>query len=336
MSVMLTWLAEDLRAEGCTVVEIAGWKSYGRPGDFDPDGPCWHHTGTTTSASNPAPTLDTCINGRPDLDGPLCQVMIGYDGTVYVIAAGRANHAGACSGFGPYTSTRDGNDQLVGLEIDYDGTQKMSSAQKTAATKVSAVILRRLKHDHSWTVRHEETSTTGKWDTGGLSGDQIRSLVKDYMNNPSPEEGILGMSSVAVFSNPTDQKFEGNGKWLTVTIDSDDDALSLLTGPKDAYVVDAGITVEASGAADSIKAGDSVKARFQSVIDYSGDKATVIESSYPVHEVEVAAGASYLNLSWTNKLGGDTGGGKRRLRLFILPPEGKTLKVTHVSARALY
>ena len=217
MTVMLTWLADDLRAEGCTVVEIDGWKTYGRPGAFDPDGPCWHHTGTTTSESNPAPTLNTCIHGRPDLEGPLCQGLIGYDGTIYVIAAGRANHAGNHSGWGPYTSARDGNDQMVGFEIDYDGTQKMSSAQKTAATKASAVVLRRRGHDYTWATRHEETSTTGKWDTGGLTGDQIRALVKDYMNNPTG--GILGMSTLSSFSATHDQTFPGNGTWHTVELD---------------------------------------------------------------------------------------------------------------------
>jgi N-acetylmuramoyl-L-alanine amidase len=335
VSVRLTWLADDLRAEGCKVVEIDGWEHAGRDGAFDPDGPCWHHTGTTTSESNSAPTLNTCIHGRSDLPGPLCQVMIGYDGTVYVIAAGRANHAGAHNGWGPYTSSRDGNDQMFGMEIDYDGTQKMSSAQKTAATKVSAVVLRRFGHDHSWATRHEETSTTGKWDTGGLTGDQIRSLVKDYMANPDTGEGILGMSNVKVLSNPNDQKFRGNGDWLTVTLDSEGD-LSLITGPRDIYEVQAGMTVDVSGASDSIRSGDVVKARFQQVIDYPGDKATEVESSYPIHELEIGAGASYFNLSWLNKIAGDVNGGQRKVRLFILPPEGKTLKVTGLTARVGY
>ena len=34
--------------------------------------------------------------------------------------------------------------------------------------------------------RHAETSTTGKWDTGGLTGDQIRAAVAAYLNEPPP------------------------------------------------------------------------------------------------------------------------------------------------------
>jgi hypothetical protein len=334
MSVMLTGLADALRAEGCKVKEVDGWQTRGRPGAFDPDGPCWHHTGTTTSTSNPNPTLNTCIYGRSDLEGPLCQVLIGYDGTCWVIAAGRANHAGSHSGWGPYTTSRDGNDQMAGFEIDYDGTQKMSSAQKDAATRASAAVLKMLDHDHTWATRHEETSTTGKWDTGGLSGDQIRSLVKDYMANPQTG-GLFGMSEVYGFSNPNDQVFKGNGAFKTLEIDTEG-GLSLLTGPKDPYLVTAGIRVRGTDSSDSAQPGDRVEACLQAVIDYEGDRATEVETTYPIHELTLHGGSNYFNLAWTNTIGGDTGGGRRRLRLFIRPPDGKSVLVAHVTARALY
>jgi hypothetical protein len=35
-----------------------------------------------------APTLNLCTNGRSDLPGPLCQIVFGRTGIVYVIAAG--------------------------------------------------------------------------------------------------------------------------------------------------------------------------------------------------------------------------------------------------------
>jgi hypothetical protein len=187
----IPWLADALRAEGCRVVEEGNWEGRGRPGSFAPTGVLWHHTGSTSSASNPFPTKNTLINGRPDLEGPLCHVGIGYDGVCHVIAAGRANHAGACNGFGPFTSNEDGNTQLVGFEIDYDGTQHMSSAQEDAATRCSAAVLKRLGKDEGWAARHEETSTTGKWDTGHVTGDQLRGMIRDYLNGddmPSAEE----------------------------------------------------------------------------------------------------------------------------------------------------
>ncbi|MGC4855581.1 hypothetical protein ACLQ24_19840 [Micromonospora sp. DT4] len=60
-----------------------------RPGSFDPIGVLWHHTASTSSASNPHPALGICINGRSDLAGPLCQALVDYNGVFHVISAGR-------------------------------------------------------------------------------------------------------------------------------------------------------------------------------------------------------------------------------------------------------
>lgn len=178
-----TWLADALRAEGCNVVEEDGWKSRGRPssaGGFDPYGVLHHHTGTKASASNPHPTLGLIINGRSDLPGPLAQALIGYDGTVHLVAAGRANHAGPCNGYGPFYDG-DGNSQLIGWEIDYDGTQPISDAQLEAATRASAAVLKRLERTEHYAAIHQETSSSGKWDTGGVSGDEWRSRIRDQL-----------------------------------------------------------------------------------------------------------------------------------------------------------
>jgi len=202
----LTWLASDLRAEGCTVSETSGWQNRGRPsstGAFDPYGVLWHHTGTTSSASNPAPTLSMCINGRSDLPGPLCHVLIGYDGTCHIVAAGRANHAGSCSGFGPFT-TGDGNAQLVGFEIDYNGTQPMSAAQQDAATRASSACLKRFARPSDYAARHAETSTTGKWDTGGITGDQLRAWVAARMAGGGDEDVTKPTDVVGADSDGTD------------------------------------------------------------------------------------------------------------------------------------
>ena len=177
------WLADALRAEGCKVKEVDGWENRGRPsssGGFDPKGSKWHHTATTASYANPNPTLNMCISGRSDLPGPLCQVLIGYDGVCWVIAAGRANHAGESKGFGPYYAG-DGNAQAFGWEIDYNGTQPMSPEQKDAAARASAAVAKKKGNDESWVVTHKEDSTTGKWDTGGVSGDTARKLTRQQI-----------------------------------------------------------------------------------------------------------------------------------------------------------
>src|SRR5947209_8322701 len=130
------WIADALRAEGCQVAEDCGdWKNYGRPsssGAFSPSAVLLHHTGSTASTSDPFPTKSTLINGRPDLQGPLCQVGIDYAGVCHPIAAGRANHAGQAKATGPMPAG-DGNAMYIGFEIDYDGTQAMSTKQYAAA-----------------------------------------------------------------------------------------------------------------------------------------------------------------------------------------------------------
>ena len=62
------------------------------------------------------PSLEVCINGRPDLAGPLCNVMVGRDNTMFVVAAGRANHAGSGGWRG-----RSGNSTVYGIERENTG-----------------------------------------------------------------------------------------------------------------------------------------------------------------------------------------------------------------------
>ena len=123
----LTWLARRLTNAGLRVAEVDGWRTAGRPGAFAPRGVLIHHTaGARSSANNPAPSLSTVINGRSDLAGPLCQVLVDYNGVCWVVAAGRTNNAGAAKVSGPLPATSDGNALYVGIEIDYrvnpDGT----------------------------------------------------------------------------------------------------------------------------------------------------------------------------------------------------------------------
>jgi len=163
-----TWIADALRAEGCRVAEYSGWKSRGRPsstGAFSPYGVTLHHTGTTTSASNPNPTLGTVVNGRSDLPGPLCHVLIGYDGTCHVVAAGRANHAGTSGGTGPFPAG-DGNALTLGFEIDYSGSQPVSSSQGEAVLRATTACLRHYGRSAAYCIGHKESSTDGKWDPG--------------------------------------------------------------------------------------------------------------------------------------------------------------------------
>src|SRR6266852_5379520 len=90
----LTWLAQVLLDAGLKVSETDGWKSRGRGEMGTVKGVMCHHTATAKSAPGNMPTLRMLIDGRSDLPGPLAQLGLGRDGSFYIIAAGRCNHAG--------------------------------------------------------------------------------------------------------------------------------------------------------------------------------------------------------------------------------------------------
>jgi hypothetical protein len=175
MALPLVWLADVLRAAGLRVVETPGWRERTASGTLPrPVGVLEHHTATPTSYARPAPTVQMCINGRPNLAGPLCHVVIGYDGTVHVIAAGRANHAGKTKASGP-NPAGDGNTLYVGFEWDYQGVdQGPSPEQYTVAARATRAVLDRLGRPPDAARGHKETSVTGKIDPGRVDLDQFR------------------------------------------------------------------------------------------------------------------------------------------------------------------
>jgi hypothetical protein len=142
--------------------------------------------------------------------------------------------------------------------------------------------------------------------------------------------GLLGMSDWKKLSRTTEQTFTGDGEWKTVRMD-EDDALSILQAPKRAYSVVSGYTI------DGGDPGDIVAFRFQAVDDYDGDTPTKIISGYPIKDTPLNAGATCDQIMWQNDLDkSDDPKATRKLRLFIKPPDGKTIRVTYVGTRALY
>ena len=182
------WIADDLRKAGLKVVEIEGWQNRGRPastGNFDPKGASTtHHSGAFTSPSNPNAGLSTLITGRSDLPGPLCQVATDYNGVVYVIAAGRANHAGRIGKAGVVGMPvgGDGNEHALGNEVMTDGRQSMPKAQQEATAKVAAVFANRNARNSTWAHRHEDISASGKWDLGQWTTPELRRRVSIAQN----------------------------------------------------------------------------------------------------------------------------------------------------------
>jgi hypothetical protein len=185
--VMLTDLADVLLDAGLNVQEVDGWRTRQRPasaGGFDPEGNLWHHTGAKDA--NPLSLVDDreyaewlAEIGRSDLPAPLCQLSFGRNGTVYVCAAGRGNHAGeAKAQLGPngkvLVPAGDGNKLYLGWECQNTGSEGWPRAQYDAMVIAGAAT----SIEYGWSSlhnrAHKETSVTGKWDPGLLEMGQFR------------------------------------------------------------------------------------------------------------------------------------------------------------------
>lgn len=148
---MITWLADTLRSSGLRVVEIAGWKTRGRPGNFGPPrGVILHHTGAGSSEG----LRDLITNGRKDLPGPLSHLFLDRDGTFYVVAAGRCNHAGP----GYWQGTTLGNGTFIGIEAanSGDGKEEWPQVQLEAYAHGVAALLEKIGADTVMAIGHKE------------------------------------------------------------------------------------------------------------------------------------------------------------------------------------
>ncbi len=184
-----TWLPEALRADGLDVTEFPGWRQRGHGTFKDIRGVMVHHTGSDRASAA------SIAEGRPDLAGPLSQVHIARDGTVTVVAAGVAWHAGV--GMYPWVPANMGNWHLIGIECANSGTSPSAphsrnwpDAQYFALVRCCAAINRRLGHNAARTIGHKEYAgrAQGKWDPGGIDMDLLR---RDIAEQRSADIGAV-------------------------------------------------------------------------------------------------------------------------------------------------
>ena len=178
-----------LRAEGLKVEEVDDWRSRGRPassGGFAPVGVLCHHTATGKSSSKSA-VLNLLVRGRSDLPGPLCQLGLDRDGTVYIVAAGRANHAGKAKASGT-VAAGDGNRLYIGIEAFNDGRgEKWPAVQYDAYVTLAAALCKHITGNSAQTVRgHKETSVTGKIDPTFDMGDFRERVAERLADKAEP------------------------------------------------------------------------------------------------------------------------------------------------------
>lgn len=153
MTFQLTWLPQVLRDAGLKVATVDGWDSRGNGDVGQVVGVICHHTAGPRNGN--MPSLQTLIDGRSDLPGPLAQVGLGRDGTCYVIAAGRCNHAGK----GVWKGVTTGNTSFVGIEAENTGLSNDSpwpDVQMDAYRRLVAAVLKRLGQPADFCAGHKE------------------------------------------------------------------------------------------------------------------------------------------------------------------------------------
>jgi len=159
MAFSLIWLPDILRDAGLKVATVKGWKNRGASNADvkDIQGVMCHHTAVNNRNAN-MPSLNALRDGRPGLSGPLSQLGLGRDGTYFVIAAGRAHHAGRGAWRG-LIGGRDGNNHTIGIEGENVGTSvdfPWPEIQMDAYRRGVAAILNHLRLDKSRCIGHKE------------------------------------------------------------------------------------------------------------------------------------------------------------------------------------
>lgn len=194
------WLADALRAEGCRVVEVAGWGTRRASNStFRPVGVVVHHT---------APPVPFPIEGLLSK----CNLNVKRDGTVYVISAGYQYDTGlgsyrvrdeTAAGIPPPARAYqrdlldDGyvNDSYFDIETDHPGDgSPIPDVQRDAVIKAAAAICRGMDWTDGHVIGHSEATRRKidpRWNGTYDDMQDIRPLVREQLGlepGPLPEE----------------------------------------------------------------------------------------------------------------------------------------------------
>jgi peptidoglycan hydrolase-like protein with peptidoglycan-binding domain len=189
MAHSLTWLPDALKMAGLKVAPVDGWENRSRVDISHVFGVICHHTAGPKSGN--MPSLKTLIQGRPDLPGPLAQLGLARDGTFFIIAAGKANHAGK----GRFQGIPNANSNFIGIEAENTGLNNDSpwpDVQLDAYHRGVAAILKHIGRGAEFCGGHKEYALPkGRKTDPDLDMDQFRAAVAAILSGTAPAPTLI-------------------------------------------------------------------------------------------------------------------------------------------------
>ena len=146
-------LERALKNAGVKYKKVSGWASRGHGTMGSIRSVIAHHTAGPKSGNSPS--LNVVAYGRPGLSGPLAQLFLARDGTVYLVAAGISYHAGRVS------SSTYSNSHAIGIEAENTGLSNDSpwpSGQIDAYAKLCKALCKEFGLSTSRVRGHKEVA----------------------------------------------------------------------------------------------------------------------------------------------------------------------------------
>ncbi|MGX5212035.1 peptidoglycan recognition protein family protein [Streptomyces violaceus] len=321
-------LVAALKAEGCAVHEVGGWRTNNRnhKGPWGPvHGVMIHHTVTGPGTD----VVELIYHGHSALPGPLATGCITKDGVVHLTGNGRANHAGGGDGdvlnavigesYGTYPPAThehdgsagavDGNARFYGWECENkgDGKDPWPREQYLAMVKATAAVCRAHGWGHKSAIGHLEWSDW-KVDPRGFGMADFRRDVADALalpagrwegEDPMPQYVNLGVAGEYELAPGAWDSVEFTTEWTDETGHHATGGSVFARGP-------ARFSGTVSLQIDGLPAGAVVQARMS---EYEGDEH---RADHPIHEITGTGGGSFVVLPLTKRL---ASGRSMRVRL---------------------
>ncbi|AMW13435.1 peptidoglycan-binding protein [Streptomyces qaidamensis] len=313
-----TRLVAALKAEGCAVREVAGWRTNNRnhKGPWGPvHGAMIHHTVTGAGTD----VVGLIFHGHSALPGPLATGCITKDGVVHLTGNGRANHAGGGDrdvldavigeSYGTYpppthehdgsAGAVDGNARFYGWECENrgDGKDPWPPAQYLAMVKATAAICRAHGWGHKSAIGHLEWSDW-KVDPRGFDMAGFRRDVADALalpagrwegEDPMPQYVNLGVAGEYQLRPGAWDSVEFTAEWTDETGHHATGGSVFARGP-------ARFSGTVSLHIDGLPAGAVVQARMS---EYQGDE---LRADHPIHEIAGTGGGTFVVVPLTKRL----------------------------------